>query len=200
MLEIAEINKEKLNEKILSCASAENAERYKFVLSTTGRPGFLYSTPPMNDECTIDLVSKNKKGEIMGYISLFKDLLLKRVSVCIAVGFGKNPIENIVFIKDLKEVYKRYFLENPDVNIFSFGACEDNPVMESYLKFMDRCEQNGCKINVTRSINSVITYDNKLHNQISFQIIKDCPNEELLNSNLEEFFYYQQLRKERSIK
>lgn len=169
MIDLEEKYISQINEKLTNISYDPY---YKFILSDLGRAEE-YKKPPIQDNCHIDLVSLDKNKDILGYIYLYRNYITKTLCVTNMAAFSKEPMKNSFFIKDMKEVLKKYFVKDNRFEVLHWAGCEDNPATMIYINLCKYFKKNYLyKYNITKTINDCITFDNKFHNTIHFQVFK----------------------------
>lgn len=112
-----------------------------------------------------DFASVDKDDNVIGYIGYYIDWKVKMVYGLSIISFDKG---NLKLIKDLYQAIEDCFFKY-NFNRIEWFCYSDNPAIRGYIKFIERC--GGIQSGYCRQ--NIMLQDGKLHDTISFEIMKD---------------------------
>lgn len=159
MLRASQLYKEEIREKYVSIWYDD---KYKYYVD---RMGFTEPSIPDNNINNHSFVSVNAVDEVLGVIDYTLDWVVGSAWQLGIISFGKS---SMIFVKDVLQVIDNMF-NKYHLNRMSFFAVEDNPAIKSYRRLMKLIGGKECG----RYRQSVKLLDDKLHNEIMFEILAD---------------------------
>lgn len=156
MLYPAQLYKEELNKKLISCWYLPKYKHYF---------GGEYSVRQLENDAYWhrDFVHLNSKGEIDGYIGYNYNDINRSINGVTLIGFADN---NTAFIKDVINHVQEMF--DSGARRIEFYAFADNPAVKLYDKFIKRC--GGRKVG---TLTESTWYDGKFHDCYIYEIMNE---------------------------
>lgn len=156
MIKLANPYEQELNHKILECSLDP---RYMYYFGDNGS----YSVSVADNTVYLhDFVSVDKDGKLIGYIGYSISPSARRAH---SFGLISFDIGNLTFVRDAQKVITDIF-EKYHLNMISWVAYEDNPVVESYRRM---CKKFGGK-EVAHERQVARLMDGKLHDSITWEV------------------------------
>lgn len=162
MLKSAQLYEGQLKKKVLECWYDE---RYKYY---DCQPGNLKVDIPDNNVYTHIFVSVDEEDNIVGLINYSLDWVTMTAYQLGIIGFADNFKNRLLFAKDIIKAIDDIFIKY-NLNRLSWYVVEDNPVIKSYRKYIEKVGGKECG----RFRQNVKLQDGKMHNEVSFEILKE---------------------------
>lgn len=143
------------------------SERYLFTTPENG----IYTYSSCKNMEKYELIWTDNDGNFTGFAEFYRSNALHTFYIDNAVSLIEGP--NIEFLNAIKEFVKKNFIKNSDMWKLQWGACPDNPANTKYNKIFERLTKTKRYIG-EKNVHymSMRTFDGKLRDQVTYQIIK----------------------------